>query len=34
MDLDAMTMRLADGRPCETGYRTLHYDGFLGRRTA
>jgi isopenicillin-N N-acyltransferase like protein len=32
MDLDAMTMRLADGRPCETGYRTLDYAGFLGRR--
>ncbi len=33
MDLDAMTMRLADGRPCETGYRTIDYAGFLGRRT-
>ena len=34
MDLDSMTMRLADGRPCETGYRTLDYADFLGRRTA
>ena len=30
MDLTAMTMRLADGRPCETGYRTLDYAEFLG----
>jgi isopenicillin-N N-acyltransferase-like protein len=30
MDLGAMTMRLADGRPCETDYRTLDYSGFLG----
>lgn len=29
MDLGAMTMRLADGRPCETGYRTIDYAGFL-----
>jgi isopenicillin-N N-acyltransferase-like protein len=29
MDLSAMTMRLADGRPCETGYRTLDYAEFL-----
>ena len=32
MDLGTMTMRLADGRPCETGYRTLDYAGFLSGR--
>lgn len=30
MDLDAMTMRLADGLPCTTAYRSLDYGGFLG----
>ena len=30
MDLDAMTMRFADGRPCETPFRTLDYSSFLG----
>ena len=29
MDLGAMTMRLADGRPCENDYRTLDYAAFL-----
>ncbi len=29
MDLGASTMRLADGRPCETAYRTLEYAAFL-----
>ena len=29
MDLDALTMRLAEGQPCETGYRTLDYKAFL-----
>jgi isopenicillin-N N-acyltransferase-like protein len=32
MDLGTMSMRLADGRPCETGYRTLDYAGFLSGR--
>ena len=32
MDLDAMAMRLADGKPCETGYRTIEYAEFLGDR--
>ena len=32
MDLGAMTMRLADGRPCETGYRTLDYSDFFTPR--
>jgi isopenicillin-N N-acyltransferase-like protein len=34
MDLRAMTMRLADGRLCETGYRTLEYAEFLTGSTA
>jgi isopenicillin-N N-acyltransferase-like protein len=29
MDLSALTIRLAAGRPCETGYRTLEYADFL-----
>ena len=35
MDLDAMTMRFADGLPCETGYRTIDYAPFFaaGRAT-
>ncbi len=30
MDLSALTMRVADGRPCEHPYRTLEYARFLG----
>ena len=29
MDLDAMTLRIADGRPCEVPYRTLACSDFL-----
>lgn len=29
MDLDAMTMRIADGRPCEVPFRTLEYATFM-----
>jgi isopenicillin-N N-acyltransferase-like protein len=29
MDLGAMTLRIADGRPCEVPYRTLAYSSFL-----
>ena len=29
MDLSALTMRLAEGRPCETGYRTVEHARFL-----
>ena len=35
MDLDALTMRFADGLPCQTGYRTIEYSSFLaGARAA
>ena len=29
MDLDAMTMRFADGLPCDTGFRTIDYVPFF-----
>lgn len=29
MDLDAMTMRIADGRPCEVPFRTIDYSRFF-----
>ncbi len=31
MDLDAMTMRFADGLPCTTAYRTIDYSEFFRR---
>lgn len=30
MDLDALTLRIADGRPCEVPFRHLDYADFLG----
>lgn len=30
MDLDALTLRIADGRPCEVPFRQLDYSSFLG----